>query len=103
LTSEGVVELLALHDALAAVGEIDPAEVHCCRERFTLPPAELNPPPLVTGADLIALGIPRGKLYTRMLQQLRDAQLDGAIFTREEAVEMALKLSKEEGQEKRHD
>jgi poly(A) polymerase len=92
LTSEGVVELLALHDALASVGEVDPAEIHYCRERLALPPPELDPPPLVTGADLIALGIPRGKLYARLLEQLRDAQLDGAIGTKEEALKMARRL-----------
>jgi hypothetical protein len=97
LTSEGVVELLALHDALAAVGEIDPAEIHYCRERLALPPAELNPPPLVTGADLIALGIPRGKLYARLLEQLRDAQLDGLVTTKDDALALARRLWKQGG------
>jgi poly(A) polymerase len=92
LTSEGVVELLALHDALAAVGEIDPAEIHYCRERLALPPVELNPPPLVTGADLIALGIPRGKLYARLLEQLRDAQLDGVVTTKDDSLALAQRL-----------
>src|SRR5262249_27275549 len=96
LTSEGIVELLALHDALAAVGEGDPSEIHYCRERLALPPGELDPPPLVTGADLIALGIPRGKLYARLLEQLRDAQLDGTVATKEESLELARRLWEEE-------
>jgi poly(A) polymerase len=96
LTSEGIVELLALHDALAAVGEINPAEIHSCRERLALPPAELDPPPLVTGADLIALGVPRGKLYARLLEQLRDAQLDGIVTTKDDALELARRLWPEE-------
>ncbi len=89
LTSEGIVELLALHDALAAVGQIDPADIHYCRERLALPPAELDPPPLVSGADLIALGIPRGKLYAQLLEQLRDAQLDGVVTAKDDALELA--------------
>jgi poly(A) polymerase len=96
LTSEGIVELLSLHDALAAVGDIDPSEIHCCRERLALPPAELDPPPLVTGADLIDLGIPRGKLYARFLEQLRDAQLDGIVATKYDALELARRLWEEE-------
>jgi poly(A) polymerase len=96
LASEGIVELLALHDALASVGEVDPVEIHYCRERLALPPAELDPPPLVTGADLIALGIPRGKLYARLLEQLRDAQLDGIVTSKDNALELARRLWQEE-------
>ena len=67
-----------------------------CRERLALPPADLDPPPLVTGADLIAWGIPRGKLYARLLEQLRDAQLDGIVTTKDDALELARRLWQEE-------
>ena len=51
------------------------------------PPDELNPPPLITGDDLIALGIPRGKIYSEsLLERTRDAQLDSQIHMHEEAV-----------------
>lgn len=92
LIGDGIVELLGLHDALAELGDVDPADVAYCRERLALPPHELNPPPLVGGSDLIELGVPRGKLYARLLHQLRDAQLDGQIQMKDEGIEMAKRL-----------
>ena len=38
--------------------------------------------PALTGADLIALGVPQGPQVGRMLAQLRDARLDGLLATR---------------------
>jgi hypothetical protein len=96
LISDGIAELLALHDVLAAIGEIDPAEIAYCRQRLALPPDELNPPPLVTGADLIALGIPRGKIYARILRELRAVQLDAQVQTQEEALRLAEKMWREQ-------
>jgi len=53
---------------------------------------ELNPPPLLTGDDLIQLGIPRGPQYKRLLDAVRDAQLDGVISNKQEALEYLQKL-----------
>ena len=47
---------------------------------------ELNPPPLLTGDDLIAHGVPRGKEYHTLLEAVRDAQLNKTISTRTEAL-----------------
>ena len=58
-----------------------------CRERLTLPAEKLNPPPLLTGDDLIQLGVPRGRLYATLLRKVRDAQLDGQIADRDQAIE----------------
>jgi len=97
LICEGIVELIELHEILASIGEIDPADVAYCRERLALPPIELDPPPLVTGDDLRTLGIPRGKIYARLLDQIRDAQLDGQVSTKDEAVQLAESLWKQSG------
>jgi tRNA nucleotidyltransferase/poly(A) polymerase len=86
LIHEGIGELLSLGDAMAAIGELDRDELIYCRERLSLPPEKLNPPPLLTGDDLIQLGIPRGKLYATLLHKIRDAQLDGKIADRAEAI-----------------
>jgi poly(A) polymerase len=88
LIHEGIEELLALGDAMAAIGQLDPAELIYCRQRLALPPEQLNPPPLLTGDDLIALGVPRGRLYSSLLRKVRDAQLDGQIADRAQAVEL---------------
>jgi poly(A) polymerase len=48
--------------------------------------AELHPPPLLTGLDLIELGYPQGPLYSRILSAVEDAQLEGLLDSREDAV-----------------
>jgi hypothetical protein len=45
----------------------------------------------VTGADLIAAGYQPGPLFKEMLAQLEDAQLEGAVKSREEALELVRK------------
>jgi tRNA nucleotidyltransferase/poly(A) polymerase len=47
----------------------------------------LAPPPLVTGADLISvLRLPPGPAFKRLLREVYDAQLEGLITSREEAL-----------------
>jgi poly(A) polymerase len=57
------------------------------------PREELDPPPLVTGDDLIRLGLAPGPRFKELLDEIRDAQLNGAIATKEDA----LALVKEKG------
>jgi poly(A) polymerase len=47
---------------------------------------ELKPPPLITGRDLIAEGYQPGPRFSEMLGAVEDAQLEGRIATREEAL-----------------
>ncbi len=49
-------------------------------------PAHIRPTPLLTGDDLIALGLRPGPDFRRMLTMIEDAQLDGSIQTREDAL-----------------
>ena len=51
----------------------------------TTPPDVLNPPPLVTGNDLIALGLQPGPQFKQLLDEVRDAQLNGELSNRDEA------------------
>ncbi|MFM8434918.1 MAG: hypothetical protein ACKOBP_06170, partial [Planctomycetia bacterium] len=55
-------------------------------EQAARPRAELDPPPLVTGADLLAAGIESGPEMGAILARLRTLQLDGQITTRVEAL-----------------
>jgi len=89
LISDGIDQLLALNQAV--VGGESPQLVFC-RERLALPSAELDPPPLVTGDDLLAHGIAPGKPFGRLLERLRDAQLNRLIHTRAEALALADQL-----------
>ncbi|MFZ2655427.1 MAG: HD domain-containing protein, partial [Victivallales bacterium] len=50
------------------------------------------PPPLVTGKDLIALGMKPGPEFGEILESMADLQLEGKISTREEALEQVFIL-----------
>ena len=57
-----------------------------CRAKLALPPEELNPPPLLSGDDLKQLGLRPGPHFKRLLDALRDAQLDKLVQSREDAI-----------------
>ena len=51
-------------------------------------------PPILTGKDLIALGLKPGPEFSSILDQIREAQLDGNVGTKEEAIELAKTIAK---------
>jgi tRNA nucleotidyltransferase/poly(A) polymerase len=59
------------------------------RKLAETPPEALKPAPLVTGRDLIAAGYRPGPMFGIVLSEIEDAQLEGRIGTREEALAMA--------------
>ncbi len=86
-------ELVALHraDALASLHSVD--HVDYCESLLAIwSPEDLDPPPLVTGDDLKDHGVPTGPLYKNLLTAAREAQLDGAINTKEQALELVDRL-----------
>jgi poly(A) polymerase len=80
-------EHLELHrlDCLNSHGRLDAYQMMKTRLEDT-PPAELKPARLLTGRDLIAAGYEPGPRFREMLQAVEDAQLEGAVHTREEAL-----------------
>ncbi len=86
LIHDGRDELLAL---LAATRPADDAGLARCRAQLARPIEELNPPPLVTGDDLIRHGVRAGRQFSALLEHLRDRQLDREILTAEQAVAAA--------------
>jgi poly(A) polymerase len=59
------------------------------REKMnSLPPEEVRPTPLVTGDDLIAAGYFPGPLFKEILTAIEDAQLDGKLQSKQQAVEL---------------
>jgi len=83
LIDEGINYLLELMEATSPEG--DKAAAYCLN--LLLQPIEiLNPPPLITGEDLLQLGIPQGPKYRTILQKIREMQLDGEILTHEAAL-----------------
>jgi len=55
--------------------------------KLQMPHEQLDPPPLVTGNDLLAAGVPAGRAVGQVLAALRALQLDGVLTTRDAAVE----------------
>lgn len=51
--------------------------------------------PDLNGDDLRALGIPPGRVYRRILEQLRADRLDGLLFTREDEIAAARRIAGE--------
>lgn len=87
-------EHLELHrlDCVSSHGRLDNYEM--ARGRLNqLPAGELKPNPLVTGHDLIQAGMQPGPEFGRILTAIEDAQLEGKVRTREEAMDLALSLS----------
>jgi hypothetical protein len=85
LAHDAASELVALYQAAARLGRTAQSDIDFCRQKLALPSEQLNPPPLVTGDDLVAMGIPKGKLYSALLSAARVAQLDGVVRTPDEA------------------
>jgi poly(A) polymerase len=52
-----------------------------------LPPEAVRPRPLVSGDDLLAMGYTPGPLFREILTAIEDAQLDGRLQAKEEALE----------------
>ncbi len=90
LVHPGIFELFALHraDALASDRDVDHIEYAERVRQEWLEKGELNPPPPITGDDLIAMGLKQGPLFRVLLDLVREAQLDGVIRTREEALDL---------------
>ncbi len=88
-------ELLILAEAVAGQLGENLSDVAMCRAQLQLPPSQLNPAPLITGDDLRQAGLSAGPLYGKLLEAVRDAQLEGQIATREEAMDLALRLARQ--------
>ncbi len=88
LAAPGIEELLALHeaDALASFGSSEDVD-YCRRYLETEPSGPINPPPLINGHDLVRHGLEPGPRFAALLEQLRDAQLEGTIHNKREALE----------------
>ncbi len=89
LREEGIEEILELCriDAVASNGNLYFYDF--CRERLAAFSAEdIRARPLVSGNDLIALGHRPGPAFRAILEAIEDAQLEGAVVTREQALEL---------------
>jgi hypothetical protein len=97
LISPGIEELLRWTEVEAAVRRRESPEVDYCRARLAQPCGQLDPPPLVTGDDLLRHGVAPGPIFGELLAQLRDAQLDSQIHSKDEGMAMVDRLLEERG------
>jgi len=82
-------EHLELHrlDAMSSNRRLENYEIARCKfEEYTA--EHLQPAPLLTGTDLIGMGYEPGPQFSRILALLEDAQLEGRIRSREEAIDL---------------
>ncbi len=80
-------EHLELHrlDCLSSHGDLTLYDFS--KKKFEETPAEqIRPQPLLTGHDLIAAGYPPGPRFKEILAAVEDAQLEGTLTTRDEAL-----------------
>jgi poly(A) polymerase len=89
----GIRELLALHraDALASGRGTDHVD-YCESLLREWSEADLNPPPLLTGHDLTRRGLAPGPLFKRLLDAVREAQLEGTVTTPKQALDLVERL-----------
>ena len=89
----GIRELLALHRADALASGRSTEHVEYCEQLLEeWSEAELNPPPMLTGHDLSRHGLKPGPLFKRLLDAVREAQLECTVTTKKQALEMVDRL-----------
>jgi len=92
LVQEGASDLLSYSHAVAeAIGE-GGQDIDYCRDKLALPKEELDPLPLINGDDLKEAGLPPGPAYKQIIEAVRDAQLEGRVGTKEQALDLAREL-----------
>lgn len=88
LAQPGIDELLALHraDALASTGDTEHVD-YCAYYLENQPAGPINPPPLLTGHDLVRHGLQPGAHFAVILETIREAQLEGRVQSKREVLD----------------
>ena len=86
-------EHLEMHrlDCLASHGDLSLHDLATEKLR-TMPEEQIRPKPLITGHDLIDAGYKPGPLFSEVLTQVEDAQLEGRVTDRDSALVLARQL-----------
>ena len=89
LRMEGFEEHLELHRLYCASSHGNLTNYELARRMLEETPAEeIKPAPLLGGDDLIAQGYTPGPLFKEILRAVEDAQLEGKLHTREDALRL---------------
>jgi poly(A) polymerase len=79
-------------DCLSSHGALDYYDFVRAKQR-EIPPGQLKPKPLIDGRDLIAAGYKPGPGFSQVLTDVEDAQLEGRVASREEALALAFQTA----------
>jgi len=92
MTLDTFQDELELHriDCLASHGMLDNYEF-LLQKKEEFKKEDLKPKPLINGHDLISLGFEPGPLFTEVLDEAWDLQLEHKLNSREEAVQWVMK------------
>lgn len=81
-------EHLALHRMDCLSSHADLSSYNFTRDKMAaIPPETIQPPPLITGSDLIQAGYTPGPLFKEVLGAVEDGQLENRLNSREEALQ----------------
>lgn len=81
-------------EGLALLGASDEEGSTRVRDRVReLDETELAPPPLIDGTDLLALGLTPGPAFKRVLDAVYDAQLEGSVRDKPQALALAERVA----------
>jgi tRNA nucleotidyltransferase/poly(A) polymerase len=87
LATDGIEELIELARLDALASNQDLTYYDFCREKLReLGAEEIKPEPLVRGRDLLAIGYQPGPQFSKILGAVAEAQLEGTLQTREQAM-----------------
>jgi tRNA nucleotidyltransferase/poly(A) polymerase len=81
-----------LMQAIAAIGLHQDRISELQKQWLTLSNEDVAPTPLLNGDELIAAGFSPGPAFRRILDGVYDAQLEGRILTKADAMELAKKI-----------
>lgn len=83
-----VHDLLALYELHIMTGEVDAGPHQYCQNKLQELGHALRPAPLITGTDLIALGLQPGPLFKTILDFVEDQQLEDKIDNQQDAMDL---------------
>ncbi len=93
LRMPGFEEHLELHRLDVSSSNKNLGNYHLAKQKLEeFSEEHLKPPPLVTGADLIGAGYEPGPIFSRILEAVEDAQLEGRVRTSAEAMALVQEL-----------
>ncbi|MGB7343837.1 MAG: CCA tRNA nucleotidyltransferase [Pirellulaceae bacterium] len=92
LINRDIGEIVNVAQAVAVAEGHSVAGVEFAKEALHWPHEKLHPQPLLTGDDLQEHAFPAGPIFSKILSEVRRAQLDGEITTQKQAITLAKRI-----------